>query len=473
MEKTRIALYGGAFNPPHLAHLFTVSYLLTRDDVDEVWFMPTARHVFGKDMLAFEDRCRLVEALIDSQGWSGRVSVSRFEGERPDVSRTLDTLTHLSSAYPEYAFCWVIGADNLAVRDQWHRFNDITASWPLIVLGRPGHEAALDECRDEAWCRPGPTLPDISSTMLREQLAGAQRPDVLAWIPHCIRERVIALYGRDLAKLPSVLVVGQGRMGRSLAASLALSGYDVHTWSRTTNQGADGHYSWPPMGEISMCFICVTDDAIEGVACELSKVLAGATPHILHCAGALGLEPLAALSELGCPSAVFHPVQSMTGSASDLNDAWCVCHGDQITLEILRTMVQRMGGIFVERDSRGHALYHAAAVLAGNFTTTLVDAGIRLLDEVQIAPDAAKGMLLQLVRSTLDNLSELPPRDALTGPFARADFNTIARHLVALDSLDVDLATLYRSLAVRTANMLRWDDEKMARLKAILALPAA
>ena len=153
-------------------------------------------------------------------------------------------------------------------------------------------------------------------------------------------------------------------MGRSLAEALTLSGYQVQTWSRVGNLGADGKYLWPAMGAISICFICVSDDAIEAVACEFSQALAGATPHVLHCAGALGLEPLAALSELGCPSAVFHPVQSMTGAASDLNKAWCVCHGDKTTLEILNSMVQRMGGYFVERNSQGHAVYHAAAVLA-------------------------------------------------------------------------------------------------------------
>ena len=260
-----------------------------------------------------------------------------------------------------------------------------------------------------------------------------------------------------------------GAYGSKLSRILTLSGYQVQTWSRVGNLGADGKYLWPAMGAISICFICVSDDAIEAVACEFSQALAGATPHVVHCAGALGLEPLAALSELGCPSAVFHPVQSMTGATSDLNKAWCVCHGDKTTLEILNSMVQRMGGYFVERNSQGHAVYHAAAVLAGNFTTTLVDAGLRLLDEVQISPELAKGMLIQLVRSTLDNLSELPPRDSLTGPFARADFNTISRHLVALQTVDVDLAVLYRTLAVRTAHMLRWDNDKMAQLHGLLA----
>ena len=59
--RRRIAIFGGGFNPPHLAHLFTVTYLLSRADVDEVWLLPSAKHAFHKQMRPLNERVKLLE----------------------------------------------------------------------------------------------------------------------------------------------------------------------------------------------------------------------------------------------------------------------------------------------------------------------------------------------------------------------------------------------------------------------------
>ena len=42
----RIAVYGGSFNPPHIAHTMVASWLLWTEMVDEVWLVPVYRHAF-------------------------------------------------------------------------------------------------------------------------------------------------------------------------------------------------------------------------------------------------------------------------------------------------------------------------------------------------------------------------------------------------------------------------------------------
>ena len=154
----RIALYGGAFDPPHLAHLFTVVYLLGRADVDAVWLVPTADHVFGKRMAPFAAREAMLRTMLDAAGIAGQVTICPIETERSGPSRTFDTLTLLAERHPEHRFCWVLGADNLTESHRWYRFDDLVARWPLIVLGRPGHEASLAARAGEPWCHPGPPM---------------------------------------------------------------------------------------------------------------------------------------------------------------------------------------------------------------------------------------------------------------------------------------------------------------------------
>ena len=57
--------------------------------------------------------------------------------------------------------------------------------------------------------------------------------------------------------------------------------------------------------------------------------------------------------------------------------------------------------------------------------------------------------------ATVNNVASLGPGAALTGPIARGDKQTVARHLAALDATDADLAGLYRQLGRRTVALAR------------------
>ena len=73
----RIALFGGSFNPPHLAHSLVALYVLETAPVDELWITPTFRHAFGKDLASYDDRIAMCELAAAALG--PRVRVSRAE----------------------------------------------------------------------------------------------------------------------------------------------------------------------------------------------------------------------------------------------------------------------------------------------------------------------------------------------------------------------------------------------------------
>ena len=94
------------------------------------------------------------------------------------------------------------------------------------------------------------------------------------------------------------------------------------------------------------------------------------------------------------------------------------------------------------------AAYHAAAAIASNFLVALEESAAELLDSCGV--DDARELLAPLVLRTAANWAEHGP-EALTGPIARGDEATVARHLAALAEADPDLLDLYRTLAERTA----------------------
>lgn len=171
----RIALFGGSFNPPHIAHALVGLYVLETQPVDELWLVPVYAHPFGKDLAPFEDRVAMCELVARALG--PRAKVSRAEQElaaRPGftVSRTLDLIDHLSA--PDVALRLVVGADILGETDQWHRWDDVVARAPLIAIGRAGFAVPPGSTVT------GVTMPEISATRIRALLAaGAPEAEAL------------------------------------------------------------------------------------------------------------------------------------------------------------------------------------------------------------------------------------------------------------------------------------------------------
>lgn len=476
------ACYGGAFDPPHLAHLFTVGYLLGRGDVERVWLVPTADHVFGKRMAPFAERAAMLRAALDAAGWGpaladGRLAISDVETERDGPSRTFDTLTLLTARHPGHAFCWVIGADNLSESHRWHRFDDITARWPLIVLGRPGHEAALAARRDEAWCRPGPTLPAVSSTAIRDALRGVGDPEALRWLPDATREAARRLYRPDPIEAADALrgpiwILGAGRAGRALADGLRRAGLTVRLWSRSPAPDLDYHGPLPagPLSEAAVILIAVRDDVIERLAHDLADALDPQTsdgPAVLHTAGRLGAEALAPLAARGLRTGSLHPLQSLRGDGAALRGAFCAVEGP--AADTAEALARAVGGRPVRLPAGEKAAYHAAAVLAANFATTLGAGGVALLEALGLAEPTARAMLTPLLEGTVKHLAASPAAEALTGPFARGDLETVAAHVPAIARHAPQYLDTYRAVARATAAMLGWPDDRRRRLDAILS----
>ncbi|HEY3235433.1 MAG TPA: nicotinate (nicotinamide) nucleotide adenylyltransferase [Polyangiaceae bacterium] len=154
----QVAFYGGSFNPPHVAHVLAVVYLLSAQGFQRVLVVPVFEHAFEKPLAGFEHRVRMCELAM---GWLPGVQVSAVEAELERPTRTLHTLEHLSRQHPDWALRLVVGADQLPELHRWHQVDAIEAMAPILVLGR----ASVD--RPEA---PPALLPNVSSTHVRELL---------------------------------------------------------------------------------------------------------------------------------------------------------------------------------------------------------------------------------------------------------------------------------------------------------------
>ena len=215
----------------------------------------------------------------------------------------------------------------------------------------------------------------------------------------------------DLVAAKAVRVIGPGRAGSSLARGLEKAGWQV---AGVLGRGDD--VSGAAAG-VDLLVIATPDASIASVAASVAPVDACVVAHL---AGALGLDVLAPHVR----RASIHPLRSLPTTSSDLAGAWFAVAGHALAGEV----VADLDGRLVEVDDESRTAYHAAAVMASNHLVALLGAVERVAASAGVPLDA----FLDLVRGTVDNIEVLGPEAALTGPVARGDWDTVARHLAAL-----------------------------------------
>ena len=186
----RVAIFGGSFNPPHVAHVLAVVYALSTAPIDEVLVVPVFHHPFSKELASFEERLAMCELAL---GWIPRVSVSSVERDLGGASLTLRTVEHLATTHPEWSLRLLIGADVLGDLPKWHRFDRIAEIAAPLVLGRVGVvPPPPGEGPVPIPAAPLPVLPRVSSTEIRAAIAGGNLEAARPRVPSAVLEYIEA-----------------------------------------------------------------------------------------------------------------------------------------------------------------------------------------------------------------------------------------------------------------------------------------
>ncbi len=138
-QRQQIGVLGGAFDPPHLAHLKLAQTAIEQLGLDKLIVVPTGR-TFLKSHSLSSPAHRLEMASQAFNGLKG-VVIEDCELKRPGVSYTLDTLVFIKNQYPDADIYLIVGADQASAFDTWHRWQEILQIATLAVAGRPTHNA--------------------------------------------------------------------------------------------------------------------------------------------------------------------------------------------------------------------------------------------------------------------------------------------------------------------------------------------
>ena len=180
----RIGIFGGSFDPVHIAHLTVAEAAAEQLRLDQVRFVPTAIQPFKPEGHHADAEHRVAMLRLALNGHLGLVLDLR-EVERGGISYTVDTLTDVRREFPSDELFLLIGADTAHDLPRWRDLDMIGELAQIVVMsragGRPPNLAAITNVL---------TVPsiDVSASAIRQ--AARHGKAVVEWVPSSVAEYI-------------------------------------------------------------------------------------------------------------------------------------------------------------------------------------------------------------------------------------------------------------------------------------------
>lgn len=266
----------------------------------------------------------------------------------------------------------------------------------------------------------------------------------------------------------SVAIIGIGRVGGALALSLPAEKYRVS--GMVSREWTDEVVALakriptavlvPPDDlaagmQADIVFFCTQDGELRDAINEYKGWVKDAT--VFHTSGSTSSSVLEGLLDSRNSIGSLHPLVSVSrpelGPERFRGAFFCV-EGDPAAVQLGREIAADLGGKPFTIDTRFKTLYHASAVTAAGHVVALFDAAVEMMTKCGLSTEQSTEILLPLVGSSVDNMKQQSTAAALTGTFARADAETLVRHLAALNEVGSDeLLEIYLLLGERSLEL--------------------
>lgn len=183
IRKQETIIYGGAFNPPTLAHKAIleacVEYAQTQEA--DVWVMPSGDRQDKTIMTSRALRLAYVDAMVEGvDNKAVAPEIVTTELDRTVLVETYDTIKELESEYPGRRFTFVFGADSTETMASWKGGRELLDELSMLVIEREG--SIINPLARHA-VRMQVQAPNVSSTQVRELVAAGASVDHLVVAP--------------------------------------------------------------------------------------------------------------------------------------------------------------------------------------------------------------------------------------------------------------------------------------------------
>ena len=283
-----------------------------------------------------------------------------------------------------------------------------------------------------------------------------------------------------LNNMSRIGIIGAGRLGSALAHALLAAGYPLEMISSRQLSDAERLVSSLPavssvtvdnlVQECDFVFLAVPDEYISELAFSLPW---SSSQAVIHSSGSLNLDVLSVAKKKGSLTGCLHPVQTFLKRDSPLEsrdrfaNIVCGIEADSPLDIWLVELVESLGAYSIRLENVDRALYHSAAVFASNYVVALLSAATRIWTLSGLSEREGRMALQHIMNVSVNNLADSTFSDAMTGPFARGDWQTVKKHLSALDS-EPEMQKLYSRLGLELLSASQIDLDVKIKITKLL-----
>lgn len=182
-----VAIYGGSFDPPHIAHLQIIQTVSEQLDIDQLIVIVAHQNPL-KTACLFGAKKRY-EWMQRLSGHLPKVQVSDIEIKQKKPIASIESVLSIKKTLQPKKIFFIIGQDNLASLPKWNRYEELKKLVEFVLVEREGYDLKPNEALQTL------SLPNlkhkISSSQIRRKLfVGAQLDD----LPKDIQDEVTKLY---------------------------------------------------------------------------------------------------------------------------------------------------------------------------------------------------------------------------------------------------------------------------------------
>lgn len=162
-----VALYFGSFNPMHTGHMQICRYLSEMAQIEQVRLVVSPKNPLKGESKYGSSTGRIKEVKRAVKKMGGKIAVSGIEYTLKRPLYTINTIREIKKRESWNSFILVIGADNLAIIEKWHKWEELLKELPVWVYPRKGFDGEV-LCRKYGTRFLEAPMIDISSTEIRE-----------------------------------------------------------------------------------------------------------------------------------------------------------------------------------------------------------------------------------------------------------------------------------------------------------------
>ena len=200
MNKISIAIFGGSFNPPTIAHINLAKQILDKmKNIEKIIFVPVSTKYNKQGLAPDEDRLELLKTICQDHP---NMEVSSLELNSPRQLYTIETLKIMQKQNPDKTIYFIVGTDNLKELETWHAANEILQQFKIIVLERDNdimekiisNSLFLKQYR-ESFIKLNFNKIKLSSSYIRQKVQMGE--EIKELVPEKIYKDILRIYKKE------------------------------------------------------------------------------------------------------------------------------------------------------------------------------------------------------------------------------------------------------------------------------------